>query len=116
MIFFRLALVASWAAAGTVALHAIAPERAIAQPPGVIAVAAPKPRPEPACRLFSFREAAQGVYVKDVRRFAHMDADGDGIACEELPSRGKADCPEGLTDKTWQACGMGVAPRLPPRR
>ena len=68
------------------------------------------------CSDFRKREAAQNVFLKDPVRFAHLDSDSDGLACESLERReAGAECPKGLTEETWETCGMGVAPRIPRR-
>ena len=47
----------------------------------------PAPNPDKACSDFQYQEDAQRVYDRDPSDPYRLDADDDGIACEELPHR-----------------------------
>lgn len=42
------------------------------------------------CRDFTYQEDAQAVYDQDPKDPNRLDADNDGVACENLPRRGGA--------------------------
>jgi len=53
------------------------------------------------CSDFSTQEEAQSVYDEDTSDPNHLDGDGDGIACESLPSASSTDtAPDYSSDST----------------
>lgn len=55
----------------------------------------PKPAQAEQCKQFGFQEEAQLLLSQGSGRFSSLDSNGNGLACENLPSIGS------LTDDPW---------------
>jgi hypothetical protein len=56
------------------------------------------------CMDFQYREDAQKVYNRDLSDPYGLDADNDGIACEDLPHRPTSGGRTGHLTSPWAQC------------
>ena len=68
------------------------------------------------CADFQFQEDAQAVFNQDPTDPNHLDADKDGVACEELPHRGTSAPPESAPPESAPPESAPSAPAPAPVR